>query len=392
MRVLHVLDAACARPTDYGRRAQALLAALRAQGVQTVHLCAADSAPAADHAVSPAPPPDGWSGGAFPLYRTSAPRMPPWLPRGCGDAVTTAALALRLRRIACLTRPDLIHVHAPSTHACAVWPVARLRRLPFVVEADRRAAGAGSRPLARFACAHADAVAASSVDMRAALRAGGVRPHRIAIVPPAADVVPVACAAAERLESVDAPLLAFAGDLDPAGGIDLLLDALADLRRGRRGLRLLVASGGARTDELDDRIAAAALNGYVHVTGRLAGRRAADVLARADVAVFPALPGPASLAPSRHLLNAMARGCAIVASDIACHRELLAHGHSAMLFAAGSRPALADVLAQLLDAPHRLRALGQAAARCAAATHDWPATAARYRSLYEAVLADAGRC
>jgi glycosyltransferase involved in cell wall biosynthesis len=300
------------------------------------------------------------------------------------------ALGLRLRQVAALTRPDLIHVHAPSLHAAAVWPMARLRRLPLVVDADRRAAGGhGVRSLAHFACARADALAAPSLEMRAALRANGVRPRRIAIVPPAADVEPVPRAGLSPPQLVDAPLLAFAGEPDGDGGIDLLLDALRALRRRYRALRLVVAGGGDRTAWLDGRIAAAGLNGYVRVTGSLPGRRAADVLARADVAVFPALPGSAALAPSRHLLNAMARGCAVVASDIACHRELLVHGHSGMLFAAGSGMSLVDVLAQLLDDTARLRALGQAAVHAVATTHNWTATAARYRRLYAAVLADA---
>jgi hypothetical protein len=173
MRVLHVLDAACARPTDYGRRTHALLSALRSQGVQTVHLSAPDPSRSDSR--------DAWPYHAWHLYRSPAPRTPRWLPQGVAEM---AALALRLRQIARLTRPDLIHVHAPSAHASAAWPVASLARLPLVVDADRRAADpATRRPIDRFACARADAVAAPSIDMRAALRAAGIRPRRIAIPP-----------------------------------------------------------------------------------------------------------------------------------------------------------------------------------------------------------------
>jgi glycosyltransferase involved in cell wall biosynthesis len=396
MRVLHVLDAAAARPTDYGRRTRALLAELRTQGVQTVHLAgperAAGAGPAAADVAHPAA--DGWPHHAWHLYRTtlSSPRAPgrAWLPSRWQDAMGTATLGLRLRQVAALTRPDLIHVHAPSAYAAAAWPVARLGRLPLVVDADRRAVGGhGARSLARIGCVRADALAAPSLEMRAALRANGVRPGRIAVVPPAADVAPLPRTDPAPPGLVDAPLLAFAGEPDADGGIDLLLDVLCALRRRHRALRLVVAGGGERTAWVDGRIAAAGLGGYVCVTGSLPGRRAADVLALADVAVFPALPGSAALAPSRHLLNAMARGCAIVASDIACHRELLVHGHSAMLFAAGSAMSLVDVLAQLLGDTARLRALGHAAAHAVAATHNWTATAAGYRRLYAAVLADA---
>jgi len=391
MRVLHVLDAACARPADYGRRTQALLAALRAQGVQTVHLSAPDAHDGrAD--IDPASAQDGWPSDVWHLYRTPASRLPRWLGRPCLAVAAATSLAFRLREIARLTRPDLIHVHPPGAHAAATWPVARLARMPFVVDVDRRTAlGHGTSALARFAYARAHAVAAPTVEMGTVLSAAGVPARRIAILPPPIGVQAGARRAVRARETLDAPLIAYAGDLDQAGGIDLLLDALHDLRRRCRTLRLLVAGGGRHTEALEARIAAYGLGGYVHVTGQLPGRRTADVLARADVAVFPTLPNAAARTPSRHLLQAMASGCAIVASDIACHRDLLVHGHSGMLFAAGSRAALVDVLGQLLEQTCRLRALGLAAARSVAATHDWTATATRYRRLYETILADARR-
>ena len=77
MRVLHVLDAACARPTDYGRRTHALLTALRSQGVQTVHVSAPDSCRSAGG--------DEWPHHAWHLYRTPAPRTPRWLPQGAAE-------------------------------------------------------------------------------------------------------------------------------------------------------------------------------------------------------------------------------------------------------------------------------------------------------------------
>jgi glycosyltransferase involved in cell wall biosynthesis len=98
-----------------------------------------------------------------------------------------------------------------------------------------------------------------------------------------------------------------------------------------------------------------------------------------------------ALSPSRHLLNAMAQGCAIVASDTVCHRELLVHGHSGILFQAGSRNALAEAMAGLLAEPWRLAALGAAAAEFIQGRRSWDLTARRYRRLYETVLAQNGK-
>ncbi|MDN4053903.1 glycosyltransferase family 4 protein [Massilia sp. YIM B02763] len=384
MRVLHLFEHAVLRPTDYARRALALLDGLRSQGVQTVQL-AAPATGAAGAAVVAESVPAGWQ-----FYRTAAPTsLPPCLRIGAGGIL----LAQRLHDVTRLTRPQLIHVHAGSRHALAAWPAARLARLPLLVEADRRAAGAALPLLDRLALRGADALVAATPDVRAFLRAGGIRARRIAVLPSAADL-PGACVAVPAPRGLDgAPLLAYAGPLELADGIDLLLEALALLRRRRPALRLVVAGAGMRLDELEQSAAALGLRGHVVFTGELTGRRIADLLPRADVTVFPAMPGSrtAGLAPPRQLLNAMAQGCTVVASDIACHAELLVNGHNGMLFRAGSRTALCGALARLLDDPLRLRPLGRAAADTIAARHSWPVAAARYRKLYETILHDHGR-
>jgi glycosyltransferase involved in cell wall biosynthesis len=402
MRVLHLLDHSAPRRSDYSRRAQALLLGLRTQGVQTVHLTGPAHAPDGHAADGDA----GAGGGSWHFYRTRLPARLECLGPVLGTAARTAALALRLRQVARMTRPDLIHVHLPTWHALAAIPVARLARVPLVVEAERRAgAGAGGAagappPLVgwmeRHALARAQAIAAGTAQVRASLRADGVGGKRIAVIPPPPDLAACRQAAALRPGLVpdgleDAPLLAYAGGTAAEDGIELLLGALAVLRRRWPTLRLVVAGGGEGEARLAERVGARALRGHVVFTGALSYRRAADLLPRADIAVFPAMRAAGILAPSRHLLNAMAQGCAIVASDIACHRELLVHGHSGILFQAGSRGALVDAIAGLLATPRRLAALGMEAAAFVDSRRSWSATAARYRCLYERVLADSLR-
>lgn len=389
MRVLHLFEHAVLLPTDYARRALALLEGLRGQGVQTVQLAGPATRNAGAGAV-----PAGWQ-----FYRTAPVRLPgcltscmPGCLTGClSGGAGGLLLARRLHDVARLTRPQLIHVHAGSRHALAAWPAARLAGLPLLVEADRRGgADAALSLLDRLAWRGADALVAATPDARALLRADGIRARRIAVLPSTADL-PGACVATRVPPGLEgAPLLAYAGPLERADGIDLLLEALALLRRTRPALRLVVAGTGLRLDELAQRAAALGLRGHVVFTGELAGRRIADLLPRADVTVFPAMPGAraAGMAPPRQLLNAMAQGCTVVASDIACHAGLLVHGHNGALFRAGSRTALCGALARLLDEPLRLRPLGRAAAETIAARHSWPVTAARYRKLYETILHD----
>jgi glycosyltransferase involved in cell wall biosynthesis len=415
MRVLHLLDPAVLRQTDYRCRTLALMAALRDQGVQTVQLASPDAGPVTDgtagrRASGTADASDESDGAeaALHVYRTASPpwpfAMPSWkagtaLPSALCCSSTTnlsaAAFALRLRQVARLTRPDLIHVHAaqtpaPAWQALAMWMASGRGRLPLVAEGDRRGARRRQVPLLeRWALARTAALAASSLEMRASLRSAGLGCSRIAVIPPATELAGMPRRQRQPPGLEGAPLLAFAGQLAKAGGIDLLLAALETVRQRHPGLRLVVAGGGTREDELAQRIAGSAARGHVILTGVLSARRAADVLPRADIAVFPALPGSdAALGPSRHLLNAMAQGCAIVASDIAVHRELLVHGHNAILFRAGDRRALAKVLLDLLEWPERRQALGREAAAFVAARHSWMVTAGCYRRLYETVLAE----
>lgn len=384
MRVLHLLDPAVLRATDYRQRTLALVGHLRAQGVQTVHLAGPDrkagTQPVADDT-------GGWQ-----VYRTALPDCAGWLPHSCAAAVPPVALALRLRKLLRWTRPDLIHAHAASSStvlaALGLLPLTGTGPVPMVAEAERRGAGHPPPAWERWTLGRAGALAAPSLEMRAALRGSGLACRRIAVIPPPADLAGMPWRDRRPPGLEGAPLLAYAGRLSRDEGIDLLLAVLPALRKRHPALRLVVAGGGSREDELVARVGASAARGHVVMTGTLSAQRAADVLPRADIAVFPALPGAAGeLVPSRHLLNAMAQGCGIVASDIACHRELLVHGHSAMLFRAGSRSELASALLGLLDRPERLRALGSAAAERAASQHSWSVTAARYRCLYEHVLA-----
>jgi glycosyltransferase involved in cell wall biosynthesis len=404
MRVLHLLDHSAPRRSDYSRRTLALLEGLRTQGVQTVQL------------TGPAHPADGTADlGAdnWHFYRTRTPASLERLERlgpGPGAAGRAAALALRLRQVARLTRPDLIHVHLPSSNALAALPVAHLARVPLVVEAERRA-GLLPAPaptllawLERRALGAAAAIATDTAQVRAQLRtelrsharSGRAAGGRIAVVPPAPDLPACREPAASRPGLappglVGAPLLAYAGGLEPEDGIGLLLAAVGVLRHRHPALRLLVAGGGVHDAALADTLGARPLRGHVVFTGAVSYRRAADLLPRADIVVFPAMAAARTLSPSRHLLNAMAQGCAIVASDIDCHRELLVHGHSGILFQSGSRAALVEAIARLLDEPWRLALLGTEAAAYVDSRRNWNATATRYRQLYERVLADCGR-
>jgi phosphatidylinositol alpha-mannosyltransferase len=86
------------------------------------------------------------------------------------------------------------------------------------------------------------------------------------------------------------------------------------------------------------------------------------------------------------LLEAMAAGTAIVASDLEAFRRVLDEGRAGVLVPTGDAAALARVLGDLLDDPARRAALAAAGAE-AVVPYDWPAVAAQVLDVYETVIA-----
>jgi phosphatidylinositol alpha-mannosyltransferase len=85
------------------------------------------------------------------------------------------------------------------------------------------------------------------------------------------------------------------------------------------------------------------------------------------------------------LLEAMAAGAPIVASDIPGYRDVITHGEQGLLVERQNSEALADAMLRLLADPQlraRMRQAGQRTAR----GYDWPRVAAQVLEYYDEVL------
>ncbi len=132
-----------------------------------------------------------------------------------------------------------------------------------------------------------------------------------------------------------------------------LLEAVSQLAAARPRLVLLIAGRrGHASRELEQLCDQRQLRGRV----RLLGNREdiPDLLAAADVFAFPSLFEGLGGA----LIEAMALGLPIVASDLPAVREVVVDGGNALLVPARSPRALAAALATFLDDPSLARAFG----------------------------------
>ncbi|WP_080794695.1 glycosyltransferase family 4 protein [Corynebacterium pacaense] len=167
------------------------------------------------------------------------------------------------------------------------------------------------------------------------------------------------------------PEIVFLGRLDESRkGLDILLRALT---RVDRTLRCTVIGGGSRRE----------VEG-VDFCGRVSDEEKAEILGRADIYVAPNTGGESF---GIVLIEAMAAGCAVVASDLEAF-ALVADSESetpaALLFRTGSDADLADKLQTLIDAPD-LRSSLIAAGERRALNYDWSTVAARVLAVYETV-------
>jgi phosphatidyl-myo-inositol alpha-mannosyltransferase len=172
------------------------------------------------------------------------------------------------------------------------------------------------------------------------------------------------------------PAIFFVGRLEPRKGVSPLLDAFACLDRDAD---LWIAGDGPQRDKLRARDTPS-----VEWLGRISDDEKATRLRSATVACFPAIDGESF---GIVLLEAMAAGAPIVASDIDGYRDVARHDREALLVKPGDVDALAAGLRTVLDDEARRDAL-TAAGRARADEFSMERLAQRFIGIYERTLAE----
>jgi phosphatidyl-myo-inositol alpha-mannosyltransferase len=180
--------------------------------------------------------------------------------------------------------------------------------------------------------------------------------------------------------------LGFLGRMDePRKGLDILLAAFALMAPQRPGLRLLIAGPGDVADALEQ--VPAAYRDRVVLLGQVSDADRIRMLHSVDVFCAPNTGGESF---GYVLVEAMASGAPIVASDLDAFRQVLRGGEAGELFPAGDAAGLAAAASRLLDDPARRASLA-AAASAAVREFDWSVVARDVLRVYQAVAPAVGR-
>ena len=178
--------------------------------------------------------------------------------------------------------------------------------------------------------------------------------------------------------------IGFIGRYDePRKGMDVLAQAMEQLAAERPNLRLLVAGRG----EADEFLAGVApiVRGRIDLMGQVSEPDKARMLKSVDVYCAPNT-GQESFGVI--LLEAMAAGTPIVASELEAFRRVLGGGVAGQLFPIGDSDALARELARVLDDAD-LRGRLVAAGASAVAPYDWSVVVTEVLRVYELAIAGA---
>ena len=287
-----------------------------------------------------------------------------------------------------LGRYDLVHVHCPIAPVLPLLAI-RLARAPLVgtfhsVSSDLPYQLFGSwltpfyRRLSR----------ALAVSEAARAYIGRHFEGPVDIVPNGVDLARFRPGIAPALPPEDGvPTILYVGRFDPRKGLPELIEACSILARDSVPFRLVLVGDGVLRPGLERMVRRGPLRGRVRFEGRVGHDRLPAYYASADVFCSPARGGESF---GIVLLEAMACGVPVVATDLSGYRTVVTPDRDGEIVPARDAKGLAIGLERVLRDPARrarFRAHGLEKAR----NHDWESIVDRLEEVYDSILAPPAR-
>jgi L-malate glycosyltransferase len=269
---------------------------------------------------------------------------------------------------------DSTYVGVPLARICGMKKVVRVRNnLGYWLTGRHRRLGRWMGRLADFTLTNSAGGKQSIVEVE------GLSPDKIEVLENGVDL--------ERFAEMSPPdtgrgvvRIGMVANLRPVKNVDGLVRAAAALVSTGRTLHFEVAGDGEERPRLEGLIAERGLRGSFHLLGPIADVPA--FLARQDIAVLCSH----SEGMSNALLEYMAAGRAIVATDVGANGRLIQDQVHGLLVPARDDDALATAIARLLEHPQRAELLGVKARERVGAEHSRTAMVRRFEDFYERLV------
>ncbi|MBL0038960.1 MAG: glycosyltransferase, exosortase A system-associated [Nitrosomonadales bacterium] len=395
MRILHILDHSIPLHSGYTFRTLSILKEQRALGWETTHLTSPKqgTCSASEETI------DGWH-----FFRTHHAIAKMTKVPLLNQISVINSLTHRLKKVAKIVKPDILHAHSPALNAIAALRVGRSLGIPVVYEvrafwedaaADHGTTTEGSiryrltRAMETYAFKHVDAVTTICEGLRSDIVARGIPSTKVTLVPNAVDIKKFSIGGAPdeilktQLGLAGARILGFIGSFYAYEGLDLLLTALPRILDQTPDVRVLLVGGGPQEDALKQQSRQLGIADKVVFTGRVPHSEVNRYYDLMDVLVYPrhSMRLTELVTPLKPL-EAMAQGRLFVASNVGGHKELIRDGETGVLFKAESPQDLANKVLDLLNTPERWPTIKAAGRRFVETERNWKVSVACYRDVY----------
>ncbi|MGQ9513873.1 MAG: glycosyltransferase family 4 protein [Thermoproteota archaeon] len=289
-----------------------------------------------------------------------------------------------------LSRRDFDIIHTHDEHAFTTNLAALTRHMghrPLIVSCHGRLAynmpfekgilNVYEKTLMLATLRSAEAVISLSESDKLYLSALGVDGDKIFVIPNAVDIPEKALSTGggrgERIILCVSQLL-------QRKGVEILVEAMHEVHRAHRNVKLLIVGEGERKDELLKLRSRRGLEGVVVLKERASRDELEDAYVACDLLVLPSF---AEGMPTV-ILEAMARGKPVIATDIPGVRDYF--NETALLVPPGDHKKLGEAILRLLGDEELRRRLGQGGRNLVERRFNWDIVARQIIDLYEHVF------
>lgn len=248
-----------------------------------------------------------------------------------------------------------------------LWELTRISRMP---DFEGTQAFHQGLELERLVAREADRVFVISAQLADYVASRWSVPRgRLALLPNCVDPARFPVGGAGGSETLT---IGHAGSLMVYEGLDVLIDAVAQLRDAGEAVRVEIAGEGEYRPRLEAQVAALGLGDRVRFHGRLSPRAAREVVARSDVVCLPRRPFEVCrIVPPIKLVEALAMGRPVIVPDLPVFRDELGEAPPGWFFRAGDPEDLARCITEIIAAPAARAALGGQARAHVEAQRTW---------------------
>ncbi len=299
---------------------------------------------------------------------------------------------LKLMQVTRRQNTQIIHVNWVLPNGPAAAIVTAMRGVPYVVSLHGSDMFVSQRNfifrlVTRWVFRRAAAVTACSRELFHAAKQLGA-PEEIHLLPWGADPDVFLHKKSKGSHSKDEILIIALGRFVYKKGFEILLRAFAELAPRYPNVELIIGGAGPLRKSLGALADSSGLLDRIEFPGRIPWDQVGEFLSRGDIFVLPSVKdehGNLDGLPTV-LLEAMACGLPVVASNIGGVNLVVNDGENGLLVTPNDVLSLTTVLERLFQAPKLRQELGTAAREAVVSTHNWDAVAYNLTEIFEDIL------